>query len=220
MKPRWGRIAVAVCLVLAAVAAGVVWYSPLFSVRRVLIEGEVLVPESDIVNAMAVSGGTPLLRVDTAGAAARIARIPRIASCRVQVDFPSTIRVTVAERAPLVYFVTPQGSHLMDSTGVEYALGPPPPGVPRLVAAHPGPADAVTKAALTVLAASPDTLRSQVRTISARSISDITLTLLDGRVVQWGSDADSGRKAAITIPLLSQSGHTYDVSSPDLPTIK
>lgn len=220
MRPRWGRIAVALGLVLAAVAAAVVWYSPLFSVRRVTVAGAVVVSQFDIVNAMAVPDGTPLLRVDTTAAAARIAKIPRIASCRVQVDFPSTIRVTVAERTPLVYFLNQQGSHLMDSTGVEYALEPAPPGVPRLVTAHPGPGDPATKAALTAMAALPDTLRAQVKTISARSISDITLTLLDRRVVQWGSDSDSARKAAITVPLLSQSGHTYDVSSPDLPTIK
>jgi cell division protein FtsQ len=220
VKPRWGRIAVAVGLLLALIGGGVVWYSPLFAVRQVTVEGARDVSDSDIVTALAVADGTPLLRVDTAAAAARVERIPRVASCHVQVDFPSTIRVTVRERAPLVFFENAQGAHLVDSTGVEYALAPAPPDVPRLRTAHPGPNDPDTKAALTVLVAVPDPLRAQIQTISARTISDITLTLRDGRVVQWGGTADSVRKAAITGPMLSQPGHTFDVSSPDLPTIK
>jgi cell division protein FtsQ len=56
--------------------------------------------------------------------------------------------------------------------------------------------------------------------VAARSISSVTLTLLDGRVVNWGGVEHSDRKAAVTLPLLTQPGQTYDVSSPDLPTVR
>jgi len=220
MTVRWGRIGVAAGLVAATVAAAVVWFSPLFSVRQVTINGADTIPRSDIVAVMNVPPGTPLLRIDTDAVARRLARIPRVSSSHVQVDFPSTIRVDISERTPTVFFDSPQGPRLMDSTGVEYAIGPPPAGVPRLRTAHPGAYDPTTRAALTALVAAPEALRVQVQTISARSISDITLTLHDGRIVEWGGDADSERKAAITLPLLTQPGHTYDVSSPQLPTIK
>jgi len=220
MSVRWGRIGVVAALVLVTVAAAVVWFSPVLSVRQVTINGAVAIPESEIIAAMDVAQGTPLLRVDTDAVARRIARIPRVASSHVQVDFPSTIRIDIVERTPTVFFDSPQGPHLMDSTGVEYAIGPPPPGVPRLLTAHPGAQDAPTRAALAALVGAPDTLRALVATISVRTVSDITLTLHDGRIVEWGSATDSVRKAAITVPLLTQPGHTYDVSSPDLPTIK
>jgi cell division protein FtsQ len=44
--------------------------------------------------------------------------------------------------------------------------------------------------------------------------------LYDGRVVVWGSSEDTEYKASIALPLLTQPGQTYDVSSPDLPTIR
>jgi cell division protein FtsQ len=44
--------------------------------------------------------------------------------------------------------------------------------------------------------------------------------LLDGRIVVWGGTEKSERKAAVTLPLLTQPGQTYDVSSPDLPTVR
>jgi cell division protein FtsQ len=63
-------------------------------------------------------------------------------------------------------------------------------------------------------------LRGQVGEVAAKSISDISVTLLDGRVVVWGGTEKSERKAAVTLPLLTQPGQTYDVSSPDLPTVR
>lgn len=46
------------------------------------------------------------------------------------------------------------------------------------------------------------------------------MTLLDGRIVVWGGTEKSERKSAVTLPLLTQPGQTYDVSSPDLPTVR
>ncbi len=67
----------------------------------------------------------------------------------------------------------------------------------------------------------PPQLRGQVGQIVAKSISDIAVTLLDGRTVVWGGGTEkSERKAAVTLPLLTQPGQTYDVSSPDLPTVR
>ena len=104
--------------------------------------------------------------------------------------------------------------------GVDFEMGVPPPGVPRLVTPTPGWNDEPTLAALEVLSVLPPDLRFQVGEVAARSISSVTLTLLDGRVVNWGGVEHSDRKAAVTLPLLTQPGQTYDVSSPDLPTVR
>lgn len=219
-RRRQVALAATAVLVAALVIAALAWFSPLMSARTVTVDGIEAISRSDILTALAVPSGTPLLRVDTDAAAARIAAIPRVARSRVRVDFPSTIHVTIVERTAVLFFETAKGALLMDSTGVEFAVAPPLPGVPRLKTAHPGDTDPGTHAALTVLAAVAKPLRAQVETISVRSVSDITLSLRDGRVVEWGSKADSERKAAITPALLTRPGHTYDVSSPDLPTVK
>lgn len=214
--PVWAIGAVVVIVALFAV----VYFTPLLSVRKVSVLGVRSVPEDQVVAALAVPEGRPLLRVDTGAAAKRVAQLPKVAEVRVQRDYPSTVKVTVTERTPVLFFDSPQGTHLVDGTGVDYATEPPPPGVPRLKVGSPGQDDPATQAVLRVLTSAPPPLRTQVGEVAAKSISDIRLTLLDGRTVVWGSDDRSDRKAAVALPLLSQPGRTYDVSSPDLPTVK
>ena len=196
------------------------WLSPVLSVRGTEVLGATTVSEEQILSLLAVPTGQPLMRVDTGAAAARVATIPKVASARVQRMYPSTIRVTVTERVPVVFVDSPEGAHLLDEKGVDFEMGVPPPGVPRLVTPTPGWNDEPTLAALEVLSVLPPDLRFQVGEVAARSISSVTLTLLDGRVVNWGGVEHSDRKAAVTLPLLTQPGQTYDVSSPDLPTVR
>ncbi|WP_374212587.1 cell division protein FtsQ/DivIB [Rhodococcus tibetensis] len=211
-----GLIGVVVVVGLGLVA----WFTPLLSVRSTDVAGATTIPEEQIRQVLAVPQGQPLLRVDTGSAAQRVAAIPKVASARVQRMYPSTIRVTVTERLPVVFVDTPDGTHLLDAEAVDYEIAPPPPGVPRLVTETPGWGDPCTEAALDVLESMPPQLRGQVGQVAAESISDISVTLLDGRVVVWGGTEKSERKAAVTLPLLTQPGQTYDVSSPDLPTVR
>lgn len=214
--PVWAIGAVVLVIALFALA----YFTPLLSVRKVSVVGATSIPEDQVVAALAVPDGRPLLRVDTNAAAKRVAQIPKVSQVRVQRDYPSSIKVTVTERVPTVFFDSPQGMHLLDENGVDFATEPPPPGVPRLKVGSPGAGDPATEAVLDVLAAAPPPLRVQVGEVAAKSISDIRLTLLDGRVVVWGSAEHSDHKAAVALPLLTQPGQTYDVSSPDLPTVK
>ena len=63
-------------------------------------------------------------------------------------------------------------------------------------------------------------MAGQIGRIGAPSVASITLTLLDGRVVVWGGTDRTAEKAQKLAALLTQPGHVYDVSSPDLPTVK
>lgn len=207
--------------VVVVVALGLVaWFSPLLSARTITVVGNVGVPSEEVLAALAVPAGTPLLRVDAGAAAQRVAAIAKVDHARVERRYPSTIRVTVVERTPAVFYDAPEGTHLMDASGVAYAIEPAPPGVPRLKVADPSRDDPATMDALTALNALPAPLRPQVTEISAGSLSDIHLTLADGRQLVWGSADGSTYKAAIVLPLLGQPGQVYDVSSPDLPTVR
>ena len=70
-----------------------------------------------------------------------------------------------------------------------------------------------------LLALRPEVV-AQVSRIAAPSVASITLTLTDGRQVIWGTTDRTDEKAEKLAALLTQPGHTYDVSSPDLPTVK
>ncbi|MGF0301102.1 MULTISPECIES: cell division protein FtsQ/DivIB [Rhodococcus] len=210
--------AAVVAVLLGAIA--VAWLSPLLSVRVIEVDGIEVVTYDEVVDALAVAEGTPLLRVDTAAAAQRVATIPRAASARVQRVYPSTVRVTVTEREAMVFFDAPDGTHSVDIEGVDFAVEPPPMFTPRLVTPTPGTGDPATRAAVEVLDKLPPDLRVQVETVEAPSSSDISIVLTDGRVVVWGGTDRSERKAAVVGPLLTQPGERFDVASPDLPTVR
>jgi cell division protein FtsQ len=208
-------------LSVVAVSLGLLLYfTPIMSVRNIVVVGLEAVPQEEVLGAAAVVPGTPLLQVDTDAVAERVATIRRVASARVQREYPSSLRITVVERVPVVVKDYPDGPHLFDRDGVDFATAPPPPNLPYLETATPGPSDPATEAALQVMLALPPEVAGQVGRIAAPSVASITLTLIDGRVVVWGTNDRTEEKALKLAALLTQPGRTYDVSSPDLPTVK
>jgi len=196
------------------------YFTPIMAARNIVVVGLGAVTQDEVTAAAAVAPGTPLLQVDTDAVAERVAAIRRVASARVQRQYPSTLRVTVIERIPVVVKDYPDGPHMFDKDGVDFATGPPPAGVPYLDADNPGPSDAPTKAALQVMTALRPEVAGQVARVAAPSVAAITLTLTDGRTVVWGTTDRTEEKALKLGALLTQPGQTYDVSSPDLPTVK
>ena len=210
----------AVIALMSVGLALLLYFTPIMSVRTLAVDGLAAIPRDEVVAAVAVRNGTPLLQVDTDDVADRVATIPRVASVRVQREYPSSLQVTVVERVAVAVKDLPDGTHLFDRDGVDFAIAPPPPGVPYLDVDKPGPSDPPTKAALQVLTSlNPDVAR-QVNRIAAPSVASITLTYDDGRVVIWGTNDRTDEKAEKLAALLTQPGHTYDVSSPELPTVK
>lgn len=207
----------------SVIAVGVgllLYFTPIMSARVTAITGLNTVTQEEVEQAAAVPPDTPLLQIDTDAVAERVATIRRVASARVQREYPSTLKITIVERVPVVVKDYPDGPHLFDRDGVDFATAPPPPGLPYLDADTPGPSDLPTLAALEVLTALRPEVAGQVSRIAAPSVAAITLTLFDGRQVIWGTTDRTDEKALKLGALLTQPGTTYDVSSPDLPTVK
>lgn len=198
----------------------ILFFTPLMSVREVVVLGTGEVTREEVVETAAVQPGVPLLQVDTDAVAARVAGIRRVASARVQREYPSALRITIAERIPVATRDFPDGPHVYDRDGVDFISIAPPLHLPYLDVENPGPNDPPTKAALEVITALDPEIAGQVGRVAAPSVSSVTLTLTDGRVVIWGSTERTPEKAGKLAALLTQPGHTYDVSSPDLPTVK
>ncbi|PQM44292.1 Cell division protein FtsQ [Mycobacterium talmoniae] len=210
-----------VLAVLVAVGLGLILYfTPVMSARDVAVSGAEVVTREEVLDAAQVQVGTPLLQIDTDQVANRVATIRRVASARVQRDYPSTLQITIVERIPLVVRDFADGPHLFDRDGVDFATAPPPPSLPYLDVENPGPSDPATQAALQVLTALSPDVADRVGKIAAPSVASITLTLTDGRVVIWGTTDRTAEKAQKLAAVLSQPGQTYDVSSPDLPTVR
>lgn len=210
-----------VLLVIAGVGlALVLYFTPAMAARNIVVTGTGTVTREEVLDAAQVRIGTPLLQINTNQVADRVAAIRRVASARVQRQYPSALRITIVERVPVAVKDFPDGPHLFDRDGVDFATGPPPPALPYIDVADPGPTDPTTKAALQVLLALRPEVAGQVGRIAAPSLASITLTLGDGRVVIWGTTDRTDEKAEKLAALLTQPGKVYDVSSPDLPTVK
>jgi cell division protein FtsQ len=210
-------------VVVAIVGVGlglVLYFTPVMSARNIVVTGTGAVTREEVLDAARVRPGTPLLQINTNQVADRVAAIRRVASARVQRQYPSALRITIVERVPVVVKDFPDGPHLFDRDGVDFATAPPPPALPYIDVANPGPSDLATKAALQVLLALRPEVAGQVGRIAVPSVASITLTLGDGRVVIWGTTDRTEEKAEKLAALLTQPGRTYDVSSPDLPTVK
>ncbi len=198
----------------------VLYFTPMMSARNVVVVGTGAVTPEEVLDAAQVRVGTPLLQINTNQVADRVAAIRRVAIARVQRQYPSALRITITERVPLAVKDFPDGPHLFDRDGVDFATAPPPPGLTYLDVADPTPADPATRAALQVLTALRPEVAGQVGRIAAPSVASITLTFSDGRVVIWGTMDRTEEKAEKLAALLTQPGRTYDLSSPDLPTVK
>jgi cell division protein FtsQ len=210
-----------VALTAITVALGLVLYfTPVMSARNIVVTGIEAVTRDEVLGAANVTLGTPLLQINTDRVADQVAAIRRVASARVQRQYPSALRITIVERVPVVVKDFPDGPHLYDRDGVDFATAPPPPALPYIDVDNPGPADLATKAALAVLTALRPEVAAQVGRIAAPSVASITLTLADGRTVVWGTSDRTEEKANKLAALLTQPGRTYDVSSPDLPTVR
>jgi len=210
-------------IVLAAAGfalALVLYFTPAMAARSVVVTGVGAVTREEVIDAAAVRLGTPLLQINTDEVADRVAGIRRVASARVQREYPSALRISILERIPLVVKDFDDGPHLFDRDGVDFATAPPPPGLPYIDVENPGPADPPTKAALEVMTALRPEVVAQVSRVAAPSVSSVTLTLADGRTVVWGTTDRTAEKAEKLAALLTQPGRVYDVSSPDLPTVK
>jgi cell division protein FtsQ len=198
----------------------VVLFTPVLGAHDVEVQGTQGLTPDEVRKVAAVEMGKPLLRLDTDEIAARVATLPRVAHVEVGRSLPGTVEITVSERNPVAYAQLPDGAHMVDGIGMDYAVVPQaPPGLPSIEVARIAPEDPSTRAVVEVLGKIPPQLRERVVTLAAKSPGDVQLKLTDGRLVKWGNAADSERKALVLAALLTRPGKTYDVAAPDLPTV-
>jgi cell division protein FtsQ len=210
---------------LLAVAGLIVflWTGPLLAVGEVRVDGTTILPAEQVLQVAGVARGTPLLQVDVAGAGARVADLPQVASVEVTRGWPNSVVITVVERTPVAVVEQAGRRTLIDGEGVPFDTisGEPPAGVVALDVADPGPDDPATEAALSAIVALPDRVRERLVEVTARSPREITLRLDGGTTVLWGSGDKAAEKATVLTALLQQiesgsleAAGTLDVSTP------
>ncbi|MFI6596755.1 cell division protein FtsQ/DivIB [Nonomuraea sp. NPDC050536] len=202
-------------------AAWLVFFSPVLGVRNVEIVGNLTVPTERIQQQAAIEPLHPLATVDLAGVQSRVLAIRQLATAKVDRIWPGTLRIEVAEREPVAVVPVSGKVALIDKDGVVIEIRDVgPPRLPVLKVDRPGADDAATRAALQVIASLPDVLQGKVRQVRATTAEGVSLDLNDGRTVVWGGSDRAADKARILTTLLRRKADVYDVSSPDVVTLK
>ena len=212
-------------LVAATVVAVLVWvlgWSSILGVSKVEVSGATGAEASAVAELVDVPIGTPLARVDTDAAAARVRERITVAEVSVRRAWPSTLAVDIVLRTPAIVVRNPQGQlEVVDAEGVSFGVvKAAPKGVPvvKAVGAKGATREAL-QSALALLNALPSDLSSQVSGITVSSANLVTFTL-GKRTVVWGSGADSERKVAILTALLPTKAKVIDVSAPETPVTR
>jgi cell division protein FtsQ len=198
-------------------AAWVLFSSPLLVVRSVTVSGTHLVPRSEVLASSGVQLGTPLIRVNTARAAARIAQIRQVRSARITRSWPDRLVIVVRERTPELGVTAPGGGYdLVDGDGVMVRWAArSPAGLPLYDTEAPAGAlrgDPDLAAAAAVLGELPAAVRHVVRSVSVPEPDQVTLHLAGGTTVLWGDTSRAAVKARELTVLMRANLRYCDVS--------
>jgi cell division protein FtsQ len=224
-RRSWRRkaLALVVIAVIVALLAGglwVVYYSAALVTKRINVVGTRSLTPIQVSLTAQVPLGVPLARQDLDAIAGRLTTVPSIETATVSRSWPNTITVTIVERRPVFAVLQPDGYVVVDKYGVAYQTQPTLP--PKVVLADINTQDKPLLSAVGVVAtALPEKLNGKVRLITARSPDSIALLLGSGRIVTWGSSADSELKAEVVTALLKRKPKSsIDVSSPHNPAVR
>ena len=221
-RGRGGRriaLLVVAAVAVAVIAAVVVWAFPVFKVSTIEVTGNERVSEEAVWELTGVPEGENLLRVDTVAAASGVVSDPWVSAATVTRQLPSTLKVELQERTVVAYRDGDDGPVLIDSEGTPFIVAPPPEGA-VLVAGDAADDERVLSGAVDIAAAIPAEVREQVAALEAESPRSYTFVLHDGRRVHWGASTDNANKALAMETVLLREGSEWDVSNPELVTVR
>ena len=204
---------------LVAASAWVLFGSSLLVVRSVTVSGTRLVPRSEVLAASGVVPGTPLIRVSTARAAARIEKISQVSSAQVTRSWPNRLVIVVRERTPALVLPAYGGGYdIADADGVVLKrVARRPADLPLYPTVAPEGAlrgNPDLAAAVAVLSELPAEMRRSVVSVTAPNPDQVTLRLAGGITVLWGDTGRAAAKARALTVLMRAHLHYYDVSAP------
>lgn len=194
-------------------------YSPLMALRSIDVVGTERISSAQVVDALSGQLGTPLPLIDFSRVKSELSGFMLIQSFVTESRPPGTLVVRVVEREPIGVITSDAGFDLVDAAGVVIdSTADRPDGYPQIEAPD-GVGSAGFRAAGAVIHALPASIRSELDSVQAATKDDVTLNLIGGAKVAWGSAEQSDYKAVVLAALMV--GHPvgsvneYDVTSPD-----
>lgn len=212
---------VLVSIAVALVALGLGWvvlFSPVFALKTVAIEGTTLLPVEEVETAAAAPIGLPLARVSERQVAERVAALPAVAEVKVTRTWPSTLRIAVTERRPVLRVGDGDNVMVVDREGAVFRAHPPA----GLLEGRGPIEDSRLLAGVAALVESlPPELHNRSVLVEFRSANAIMLRLDDDREIFFGSADQAEIKGQVALALVRGTNAQHiDVSAPSRPSTR
>lgn len=181
------------------------------AVREIVVTGRRHTTPAELVAALDLRSGEPMLGFDGAAARAELERLPWIKEARVERQFPGTVRVHLVERTPLVLWQTRARHAVLDADGQEIR-GADPGAFAHLLVVVGSDAPEHARDLLALLATEPD-LKARA-TAAVRVAARRWDVILDGETrillpeqqaaAAWARLAEAQRRDALLERAVSQ----------------
>ncbi|GAA1495744.1 cell division protein FtsQ/DivIB [Paeniglutamicibacter kerguelensis] len=226
-RRRW-IIGISVVAAVVVALVLVLSFSPILAIKNIQVEGNSLVKEKDLQQALEPLHGVPLARVGTGRVMDLLGGQPAVKDAIVQAEVPDTLRIQIIEHHPVAVLKDGSKRSLVGADGrVLAVLGEKDkPKLPTVRSSAVINNPKVFSTLTQVLSELPDTLLAAVDHATATSKDFIELKLKDDTLVIWGNDQDSALKSKVLEALLGapkdeeSSIKVYDISSPQHPVAR
>ena len=219
----WGRLIglfTPVMIVSLLVAA---FFTPLFAVKQIVVTGTDRLEAERLATSLETLIDKPLTMISTEDVAKLLAGYELIETFALQAEPPSTLRVKIRERQPLVILTLSGQNFMFDAAGVRIAQATSGDSYPLLKFQGNPQQDPRFKHAVELLLGLPLETYQGIQSLSVSEQLTSQFTLRDGGIdVFWGSNSDPLLKAEVLDSLLKTSGERLsrvDVSSPNAPVV-
>ena len=214
-------VSIGLLLVLVLVSV----FSPLLAIQKIEIVGNSKVSTKDVAKDLEFLKGLPLPQVSNDAIVAKLSKYQLIDSVSAVSMPPSTLRVVIVERKALAKVSINGIDYLYDAVGVQLGRAESKDKLPTILSAGDPKSSPTFKQAIAVILSVPVVLLPKISAIQALSKDDVTLFLrASNQRVLWGDDSQRALKAKVLLALLThyegQYGLTFDVSSPNNPTVR
>ena len=199
------------------------YFTPLFAIQGIVISGTERVDAGEIQKRLDPLLGRPLPTVSEAELTDILSDYPLIETFTFQAQPPSTLRIKLRERQPVVVLNRGGRNYLYDAAGVQIAESTETKAHPFLVLIGDPANTPRFEAAIELLLALP--LETYGRVFSIEMTPQLTAKLIlreSNTVVLWGDSGQSLFKSEVLNSLLEtglEDGVLIDVSSPNAPVV-
>lgn len=234
---RVAAIRVLIVILAAALVSALIWlllFSSVFRLETSQISvsgGNEWVSEKDVLDIANQQSGKSLFLVSADKVSSQLKNIPGVTQANVVKRYPRSLEIDIKAQQPAAMLKEPDGTlvavdrkaRVLNAVGKASMKGIP---VIEVSSVDNGLNSRAVKEALTILGGLPDTMRTVITKVSAKTQDSITTELSSGKyVVVWGDSSELKLKSATVDKLLSDPSligdkHQIDVSAPSRPIIK